>query len=502
MEENKTECLVVSAMQDLGRVEFDTSFGLQVEDGVTIDRVVCAQSYLTDTKIETLDKKAVYSGKITTKIVFKDSEGLYITAVGNSLFSHSFTNPQMLDNGRLVARDECTTTDVAMENGQFNVKVSIGATVVEYAKQNHCVVSQTADDIHCKKQDITLMHTEQDIDGNFNTECEIDVKGTITKILSSELNFVQTDVCALENAISITGKLNAQVIYTMDTEDGSKVCCVADSCTIKGEIEANNIDMESVLDVYSCVDASKTVINTTLNETNTVLNIETNIVVNGVAYKMVTMPTVVDAYSTKTNLRTKVEEKQLLYMKRMDCFDENIMGEVKIEGSAPDEILAVNNNNVIITKTNCVRGKLVIEGLVEGRVLYRAEDGSVQNVGYAEPFQFEQDCDDLACANAQIHAVVNSVRAKIRRSDLISVEIGLSICGTIYYYESRYLMTEIEKGDDLNFGKATYQIYFANANEDMWDVCKRLKVDADDLMRLNPTLNGNFKGGERIFVQR
>ena len=98
--------------------------------------------------------------------------------------------------------------------------------------------------------------------------------------------------------------------------------------------------------------------------------------------------------------------------------------------------------------------------------------------------------------------MVNSVRAKIRRSDLISVEIGLSICGTIYYYESRYLMTEIEKGDDLNFGKATYQIYFANANEDMWDVCKRLKVDADDLMRLNPTLNGNFKGGERIFVQR
>ena len=148
MEENKTECLVVSAMQDLGRVEFDTSFGLQVEDGVTIDRVVCAQSYLTDTKIETLDKKAVYSGKITTKIVFKDSEGLYITAVGNSLFSHSFTNPQMLDNGRLVARDECTTTDVAMENGQFNVKVSIGATVVEYAKQNHCVVSQTADEIN------------------------------------------------------------------------------------------------------------------------------------------------------------------------------------------------------------------------------------------------------------------------------------------------------------------------------------------------------------------
>ena len=502
MEENKTDCLVVSAMQDLGRVEFDTSYGLQIEDGVTIDRIICAQSYLTETKIETLDKKAVYSGKITTKIVFLDSEGLYITAVGNSLFSHSFTNTQILDNGRLVARDECTTSEVSMENGKMNVKVGIGASVVEYAKQNYCVISQVADDIHCKKQDISLMHTEQDIEGNFNAECEIDVKGTITKILSSELNFIQTDVCALENAVSITGKLNAQIIYTMDTDEGTKVCCVADSCTVKGEIEANNIDMESILDVYSCVDASKIGINTTLNETNTILNIETNIVVNGVAYKMVTMPTVVDAYSTKTNLRTRVEEKQLLYMKRMDCFDETIMGEVKIEGSAPDEILAVSNSNVVITKTNCVRGKLVIEGLVEGRILYRAEDGAVQNVGYAEPFQFEQDCDDVSCANAQIHAVVNSVRAKIRRSDLISVDIGMTLCGTIYYYESSYLMTKLECGEDLNFGSATYQIYFANANEDLWDVCKRLKVDADDLMRLNPNLNGSFKGGERIFVQR
>ena len=66
MEENKTECVVVSSVQDLGRVDFDTNYSLQIEDGVEVDRVLSSETFVSDTKFDILDKKAVLSANAIT----------------------------------------------------------------------------------------------------------------------------------------------------------------------------------------------------------------------------------------------------------------------------------------------------------------------------------------------------------------------------------------------------------------------------------------------------
>ena len=501
MEENKTECVVVSSVQDLGRVDFDTNYSLQIEDGVEVDRVLSSETFVSDTKFDILDKKAVFSGKLTTRIVFLDKVGVYVTAVGSTMFSHSFNDAQIVDGGTLYARDIVTSTLTSVEGGDFVVKANTSANIIQYSKQNHCVVSKTQDNIYCKTEDVSLLHTEQMVDSSFNAECELEVKGNISKILSSELKFVQTDCCALENAVAISGQLLAQIVYSIEDENGVKVCSIADSCMVKGEIEAQNVDMDSIVDIYSAVDNTKTIVNTTLNDNTTTINLESTIVVNGVVYKMVNQSTIVDAYSTKNAITTTASEKSLTYVKRLDAISESLIGEVRCEGSAPDEILAVGHNEVSITRKNISRGQLTIEGVVEGNVLYRAEDGSVVNQAYAVPFQIEQEVDDMMYKCVQLHCAVDNIKSKIKRADLITLDISLNIFGALYYIENRILVSALEVGEPISFGNAAYQIYIAQPNEDLWSLCKRLKVDANVLSSFN-NLELPLKGGERIFVQR
>ena len=86
-------------------------------------------------------------------------------------------------------------------------------------------------------------------------------------------------------------------------------------------------------------------------------------------------------------------------------------------------------------------------------------------------------------------------------SSTFGKNININIFGALYYIENRILVSALEVGEPISFGNAAYQIYIAQPNEDLWSLCKRLKVDANVLSSLN-NLELPLKGGERIFVQR
>ena len=503
MEESKTECMILSSVQELGSVDFDVRYSLAIDEGLEIDKIISAQTYLTDVKFDVLDKKAIMTGKLITKLVILDKMGVHVTASANQTISQNISDAQIVDSGNIYLRNATTHTDATIGNeGVIDIAVVVFANLVQFSKVNHCVVSSVGEDVQCKMENVPLMQTEQLIDSGFNAECELEIKDVVSKILATDVRFVQTDSCALENAISVSGQLVADILYCVENENGSQIKSVRDSCPVKGEIEVSGSDMECVADLNARVDNTKTVVNTTINTDNTTLNIETYIEVNGAVFKINTVSSVADIYSTKVNMQPVVSEKCLMYAEQVGNFTDSISGELECGDFAPDEIVSVYANQVNITRTLVSEEELVIEGVCEGQVLYRAEDESIVSKSYSLPFQTKHELDGAQYVGCQLSASAENVKAKIRRADLITIDADIIYYCVVYKKENRCFVTDVNVGDEVNYGPISYQIFVAYAGEDLWDVCKRLKVDATQLMLLNPTLELPCKGGEKIFVQR
>lgn len=64
------------------------------------------------------------------------------------------------------------------------------------------------------------------------------------------------------------------------------------------------------------------------------------------------------------------------------------------------------------------------------------------------------------------------------------------------------MVDNLSIGKALDFGMFDYQIFIAKPDETMWDLCKRIKINPDEIGKYNPNLPLVMTGGEKVIVKR
>ena len=168
-----------------------------------------------------------------------------------------------------------------------------------------------------------------------------------------------------------------------------------------------------------------------------------------------------------------------------------------------DEILGMVNTSATITQRLFKDGVITIEGVVSGNLIYLDENKNINHLPTQLPYSInlKQDIQDEICG-MQLLATPVSCKCKIKRGSTLMIDYELCVSGSVYTVSQISLIENIKYGKDYDYGDIAFQIYVAQPNENMWELCKRLHITQEQLVEYNKETPTNYVGGEKIVVYR
>jgi hypothetical protein len=183
---------------------------------------------------------------------------------------------------------------------------------------------------------------------------------------------------------------------------------------------------------------------------------------------------------------------------------ENVDAEITLADELNiDEIVGMVSTNSSIAQYSIKENSLIIEGVVNGNLIYFDENRELKQLATQLPYSItikQEFVGDVCGLNINITPI--GCKCKIKRGNTLMIDYELCITGCIYTKNNVDLIDNVKYGKSLDYGDITFQIYIAQPNETSWQLCKRLHITQEQLVEFNGEIPTNFLGGEKIIVYR
>lgn len=272
----------------------------------------------------------------------------------------------------------------------------------------------------------------------------------------------------------------------------------------KFEIEAKGSEMLNTAASQAAINNLEVSVSVDEEKNESTFKVNANIKISGTVYNFGEMAVATDVFC-ETN-----EVIPVISGLNMNNFEGTVVASEKIEGSVDlaenmsdiINILCCSGTRVNIVSTKSLEKKLNIEGVINTNVLYMDRDGKKNSAQAEIPFvmNVENEIIKKDCI-AKVKAMICDIYSKSKKGNDIEIYATVKICADIYFDCAVMAVTEVEMASE-KLEENTISIYFAQENEDIWDVAKQLNCSEAIIMKQNPDLVVPFNGGEQIVVYR
>lgn len=502
MEEN--ELTKVAFAKNLDKVTFSTLVSANVDTNVNIKTILDISSYLFDTKVECGSGKAVFNGKVGLKVVYVDTDNLTNTLTDSQSFSETFFDSAIVPEAFINMCDNNLVNNVLSTEGVLKVNCEVSVTPVMYLNLAVNNKAGSFENMIVRKSELSTSVISNKFDTNFDYTTNFETKDKVSKILYVDSYFACEKVESFSDYAVVEGKIMSKLIYETGGETENEIKELCDTFPVKTDIALAGLNKEDVLDVSCIEDISKQNVSTDLDDGETQIAVTHCFKFCGVAITKMTIEIVDDMYSTENELELSHASREFYREARKERCEETVTGEFSIDENEPAIDCVVANLNIQpeMIKTYVKDGSLFVEGIITSCAVYLDENKNYVRKLTELPFSFDTKIkvDDGDCAHTKIAVCSNKCKAK--RGTIIELEYTLAVCAVIYVKESRDLIDSMTLGKALNLGEYDYQIFIAKPNESMWDLCKRIKISPDDIIKTNKDLPQVMTGTEKIVIKR
>lgn len=500
----ETNKIKVANVINLPTLNIKSQLNMNIDSNTHIKQVLNIETCLMDTQIEPLFNKATIKGKIGIKVVYIDIDNMYNTLSDAINFSESINSENIsadceinINNSQFIAE---------FEHDDNNLKINIDGNIDCFCAINTGInaFNQTNDSLITKKSILQTCNCIQQINKSVNYDFDFKIDSKINKILSCDSKIIIDDSKCYDGYIVITGEIFNTIIYEVENDGFNSIKIANNSTPFKSEIEANLADNECVTDLSAYIDMNKTEIKTDIGDNSTSIAFEYCIIVTGYIYKNINIDVVNDLYSLDNEIEIINASypicKKLPYFKTNESVDTEITlaDELNL-----DEILSMVNISANVTQYTIKDNSIVIEGVINGNLLYLDENKEIKNLLTQLPYSvnIKQDFNNEICA-VHLNVIPTNCKCKIKRGNTLIVDYEICINGNAYERSQINLIENIKYGKVLNYGDIAFQIYLAHPNETKWDLCKRIHISEEQLATFNKENPTTYLGGEKIIVYR
>lgn len=502
MENN--EAIKLSFAKNLNKFNFSTLISVPIDTNVNIKTILNMDSKLIDKKVEPSFGKVNFSGKIMLNILYVDTDNMTNTITETQSFNETIIDPAITAESFVTITSEKVVDSVISFVGSLKVNCDVSVEAIVYLNLNMPNNVANYENMIVKKNVVDACTITDIVNTKFDYVVNLETKDNINKLLCYNSYFAPTNVSACDEYALVEGKIFSKLLYETSIDDSVVVKELCDSVAVKTELPIANLNHENSLDLsfFSCSGVDN--IQTEIEENNTVLTITHNIGVSGVVCKLIAIDVVDDLYSTDNEIDPTFATREYNKMGNCEHYTGSISGEVSINENetAIDEIVA--NLNIVpeITNTYVKDETIYIEGIISSQIIYLDENRELKAKQTELPFVVNTKihCSVLDCHHLDI--AVTESKAKAKRGTIIELEYGVFVSICCYQKGSFKMVDNLSIGKALDFGAYDYQIFIAKPDETMWDLCKRIKINPDEIGKYNPNLPLVMTGGEKVVIKR
>lgn len=491
----------LSHIVSLPNLNFKTQMNIPIDNNAHIKTIINIQPYLFDTSIECVNSKCEVKGKIGAKIIYLDTDNVYNTLNSETSFAESVLDNNLTGDVQVLMSNEQISSSVSFDDLHLKIDLSINAKLVGNINLNLNLCDTDNPDLITKKQTVATNYCVDKIDARNNQETSIKLPYRANKILNVSINPVATKIESNSNYVTILGNSTIQILYDVDSDTSCELKYFCNTFPFKYEVQANS-NSESIVDACLNVDNSSINFSCELNETETNISLDYDIVTTGFVFNPLTLEYCDDVYSTSSKIDTAYSEREFDNIQPLLSFNTSVDGEIQLADNIQiDEIVACVNQNCLITQCYNEQNSIVLEGVVTSNLIYLNEEREVLSLNCELPFSISKNVDgDLKTLN--FDAVVTNCKTKIKRGNILSLDYELNIVGYANICKQAKMLDSIKYGEKIDYGDIAFQICVAKNGESVWDFCKRTHTSESQIKDLNKEIPPVFQGGEKILIFR
>jgi len=494
----------VAYTKKLNKLNFSSLISVAIDSNVNIKTILNAHAYLFDEKVECGSGKAILTGRLGLKVLYIDTDGISNTLTDTQAISENIIDSAITSDSLININNQVLVTNIISSDGVLKVNCDVSITPVMYFNLpliNRCEQNENS---VLKKSEVQTISISNFINSNFEYTTNFETKDTISKILCIDTYFAPANIEAKEGSIYVEGKLHTDLLYETNENDKPTKKCLRDTFNLTTEIPAENISVDSILDLSFKIDKSKENITTEIEDDNSIITIVNSIKVCGVSLKSVNIELVDDVFNTKNELELNTSERDFMHANKSYYFQEKIFGEIALSDKEPaiDDVISNLNITPEITNSYIKNGTLHFEGIISSHLCFIDENQECIHKQIELPFVLNSkvEMEELLDTHAQIDML--DCKVKVKRGTIVEFEYDVEICLNVYSKERKKMIDGISIGKEFNLGGYDYQIYLAKQGETMWELCKRIKISPEKLTQTNKNLPPVMNGGERIIIKR
>jgi len=494
----------ISHIINLPTINIKSQLNMNIDANTHIKQVLNVETCLIDYQVEPMLNKALIKGNIGVKVIYIDTDNMYNSISDTISFSETLSNESI-----------SSSCDINITNSQFfaefdnddkTLRINIDGNIDCLCNLNSGLntFNQSNENLITKKSVLQTNSCIQKINKSTNFDFDFKIGAKINKILSYDSKIIIEDSKCYEGYILVNGQIINTIIYEIDNNGTNIIKIDNNSTPFKCEVEASNSNNECFSDISGYINLNNTQITTDISDNATLFNFEYNIVVNGYIYKTCNLDVIDDIYSLDNEI--EIVNTRYDICQKMPHFktSENIDTEITLADELNiDEILGMVNTNSSITQYSIKENSIIIEGVVNGNLLYLDENKEIHHLPTQLPFSIniKQEIKNEVCA-LNLSIIPTNCKCKIKRGNTLVVDYELCIYGCYYTKTQVQLIDNVKYGKMINYGDIAFQIYIAHANESCWDLCKRLHITPEKLTEYNKENPATYLGGEKIIVYR
>lgn len=491
----------LSHIIELPNLNFKTQMNIPIDANAHIKTIINIQPYLFDTKLECVNSKCEVKGKIGAKIIYLDIDNVYNTLTGEISFAENVLDNNLTGDVQVLMSNEQISSSVSFDDLHLKIDLSVNAKLVGNINLNLNLCDTENPDLISKKQTITTCCSVDKIDARNNLETNIKLPYRANKILNIAICPVVSKVESNSNYVTISGNSTIQVLYDVDSDTSCELKYFCNSYPFKYEVQANS-NSDSIANVSLHLDNSSINFSCELNESETDIALDYDIVTNGFVFNPLSIEYCDDIYSTSSQIDTTFSEREFDNIQPLLTFGANVDGELQIADSTQiDEIISCINHSCLITQCYNEQNSIVLEGVITSNLIYMNEERQVLSLNCELPFSVSKNVD-LDCKTLNFDAVVVNCKTKIKRGNILALDYEIEIMGYTNVCKQAKMLSTIKYGEKIEYGDIAFQICVAKNGENLWDFCKRTHTTESQIKELNKEIPPVFQGGEKILIFR
>lgn len=450
-------------------------------------RILSAAANVTTSVSEVFTGEVRYTGKVRFDcLILTGGRTECVSAVAE--FSDKIASSSIVGGMKIMLSPEVINCEATSDGGAIKLVAVIDTDALAVAHHGCDCISDTGDGIYSENSEIGYCSVIAEQSETVYVTDSITVKPCEIVCVTSKAVVTAVDVG--DGDVKISGAVYSNVITRADD-------LIASNRIVTPFVKsAAALGADPACTAYADVCAVDSV--AAINDEGK-LELSVTLAIDAVVFAHRTAQTVTDVFCADSVLETETSEILCCSVEPQQTVTDAVDGQVTLapERLAADNVLCVANTVCSIGDVRIDGGKVNVEGLVGGDVVYyNAEKNAVDTLSFRLPFSMPLSLHTDA-TEVRARATVTDVTVKIRRESVFDIKAEVAFTVRASSCKTVPAVVSVVRGEAIPAPDATVIVHIAKPGETLWQAAKALCCSPERVAEQNDC-QAPFAGGERL----